>query len=96
MSLRERSDRQGERVRVVRLSRRQPCPRRCDGFAEGQARPSSVRFAGWSSPNGRRKERGEIDPSFLTAHKIKLEDGPDACKMFKQKNDGCIKVVINP
>ena len=39
---------------------------------------------------------GQIDPSFLITHKIKLEDGPDAYKMFQEKNDGCIKVVINP
>ena len=45
LSLRERSDRQGERVRVVRLSRRQPFLGPCDGFADGQAGPSSVRFA---------------------------------------------------
>jgi len=39
---------------------------------------------------------GEIDPSFLITHKIKLEDGPDAYKTFQEKKDGCIKVVINP
>ncbi|WP_428151057.1 zinc-dependent alcohol dehydrogenase [Brevundimonas sp.] len=47
-------------------------------------------------PLMRRIEEGEIDPSFLITHKIKLEDGPDAYKMFEEKNDGCIKVVINP
>jgi threonine dehydrogenase-like Zn-dependent dehydrogenase len=39
---------------------------------------------------------GEIDPSFLITHKIGLEEGPDAYKMFQEKKDGCIKVVINP
>lgn len=39
---------------------------------------------------------GEIDPGFLITHKIGLEDGPDAYKMFQEKSDGCIKVVINP
>ncbi len=29
-------------------------------------------------PLMRRIEEGEIDPSFLINHKIKLEDGPDA------------------
>ena len=47
-------------------------------------------------PLMRKIEEGEIDPSFLITHKIKLEDGPDAYKMFQEKNDGCIKVVINP
>lgn len=40
--------------------------------------------------------RGAIDPSFLITHKIRLEDGPDACRMFQEKTDGCVKVVINP
>ena len=39
---------------------------------------------------------GEIDPGFLITHKIGLEDGPDAYKMFQEKSDGCVKVVINP
>lgn len=39
---------------------------------------------------------GEIDPSFLITHRIGLEDGPNAYKMFQEKRDGCIKVVINP
>ena len=80
----------------MRLSRRQSCPRPCDGFADGQVRPSSVRCAGWSSPNGRRDWKGEIDPGVLITHTIKLEDGPDTYKMFQEKTDGCIKVVINP
>lgn len=47
-------------------------------------------------PLMRRIEEGEIDPGFLITHKIKLEDGPDAYKMFQEKTDGCVKVVINP
>ena len=39
---------------------------------------------------------GEIDPSFLITHRIGLEDGPDAYKTFRDKEDGCIKVVIRP
>lgn len=39
---------------------------------------------------------GEIDPGFRITHKIKLEEGPDAYKMFQEKTDGCVKVVINP
>lgn len=37
-----------------------------------------------------------VDPSFVITHKLKLEDGPDAYKTFKDKKDGCIKVVMNP
>jgi threonine dehydrogenase-like Zn-dependent dehydrogenase len=39
---------------------------------------------------------GEIDPSFLITHRIGLEDGPEAYKTFRDKKDGCIKVVIRP
>lgn len=37
----------------------------------------------------------EIDPSFVITHKIKLDEGPEAYKMFNEKKDECIKVVIN-
>jgi threonine dehydrogenase-like Zn-dependent dehydrogenase len=39
---------------------------------------------------------GKIDPSFLITHRIGLEDGPDAYKKFRDKQDGCVKVVIRP
>ncbi len=39
---------------------------------------------------------GEFDPSFLITDRIGLEDGPDAYKRFRDKKDGCIKVVIKP
>ena len=41
-------------------------------------------------------ETGEIDPSFVITHRVKLADAPDAYKKFRDKKDGCIKVVINP
>ncbi|MFS4461013.1 zinc-dependent alcohol dehydrogenase [Bdellovibrio sp. HCB2-146] len=37
---------------------------------------------------------GRIDPSFLITHKINLQEAPDAYKNFRDKKDGCIKVVI--
>ena len=39
---------------------------------------------------------GKIDPSFLITHRIGLEDGPEAYKTFRDKSDGCVKVVIRP
>ena len=39
---------------------------------------------------------GDIDPSFLITHRISLEEGPEAYKTFRDKKDGCIKVVIKP
>ena len=41
-------------------------------------------------------ETGEIDPSFLITHKLKLQDAPGAYKTFRDKEDGCIKVVLTP
>ena len=43
-----------------------------------------------------RIEKGEIDPSFVITHRAKLEDGPDLYKTFRDKHDGCIKVVLTP
>lgn len=39
---------------------------------------------------------GEIDPSFIITHRLALEDAPDAYKTFRDKQDGCIKVVLKP
>jgi threonine dehydrogenase-like Zn-dependent dehydrogenase len=41
-------------------------------------------------------ENGDIDPSFVITHTASLEDGPDLYKMFNDKKDGCIKVVLKP
>ncbi|MFO0811555.1 MAG: zinc-dependent alcohol dehydrogenase [Gemmataceae bacterium] len=41
-------------------------------------------------------EAGEIDPSFVVTHSLKLDDGPAAYKTFRDKKDGCIKVVLKP
>ena len=39
---------------------------------------------------------GKIDPSFVITHTAGLEDGPDLYKTFRDKKDGCIKVVLKP
>jgi len=41
-------------------------------------------------------EAGAINPAFVITHKLPLEDGPAAYKMFRDKKDGCVKVVLNP
>jgi threonine dehydrogenase-like Zn-dependent dehydrogenase len=43
-----------------------------------------------------RIEKGEIDPSFVITHTASLADGPDLYKTFRDKQDGCIKVVLKP
>ncbi|MEA3187547.1 MAG: hypothetical protein QOD99_1377 [Chthoniobacter sp.] len=41
-------------------------------------------------------EAGEIDPSFVITHKRPLEEAPALYKTFRDKEDGCIKVVLKP
>ena len=41
-------------------------------------------------------EAGEIDPSFIITHRVKLDDAPEAYKTFRDHEDGCIKVVLKP
>ncbi len=42
-------------------------------------------------------EAGKIDTSSLITHRSKsLEDGPDLYKTFRDKQDGCVKVVFHP
>lgn len=41
-----------------------------------------------------RIERGEIDPSFIVTHRMKLADAPAAYDMFLNKQDECVKVVL--
>lgn len=39
---------------------------------------------------------GEIDPSAIITHRVKLDDAAAAYKMFHDKNHECIKVVMTP
>ena len=43
-----------------------------------------------------RIQTGQIDPSFVITHRATLEEGPELYKTFRDKNDGCIKVVMKP
>ena len=43
-----------------------------------------------------RIERGEIDPSFVITHRVTLDDAPEMYRTFREKQDGCIKVVMKP
>jgi threonine dehydrogenase-like Zn-dependent dehydrogenase len=43
-----------------------------------------------------RIQKGEIDPSFVITHRARLEDAPEMFKTFRDKRDGCIKVVLKP
>ena len=41
-----------------------------------------------------RIERGEIDPTFIITHRMKLEDAPKGFDLFMHKEDDCMKVVL--
>lgn len=50
----------------------------------------------WTTDLLRRIQEGQIDPSFVITHTVGLEDGPEMYETFRDKKDGCIKVVIKP
>jgi len=41
-------------------------------------------------------EKGDIDPSFIITHHMKLDEAPQGYEMFKNKQHECIKVVLKP
>lgn len=41
-------------------------------------------------------ENGNINPSFIITHRLSLDDAPEAYKKFRDKEDGCIKVIMKP
>ena len=43
-----------------------------------------------------RVQKGEIDPSVIITHRRPLDEAPDAYKMFRDKQDACVKVVLKP
>jgi threonine dehydrogenase-like Zn-dependent dehydrogenase len=43
-----------------------------------------------------RIRKGQIDPSFVITHRLRLDDAPGAYRTFRDKEDHCIKVVLKP
>jgi threonine dehydrogenase-like Zn-dependent dehydrogenase len=41
-------------------------------------------------------EQGEIDPTFVITHTASLDEAPAMYEKFRNKEDGCIKVVLKP
>ncbi|HYE37914.1 zinc-dependent alcohol dehydrogenase [Methylocaldum sp.] len=50
----------------------------------------------YMSPLLEKIRNGEIDPSFIVTHQMRLNDAPEGYEMFKHKQDECIKVVLKP
>jgi threonine dehydrogenase-like Zn-dependent dehydrogenase len=43
-----------------------------------------------------RIQKGEIDPSFVISHRLRLEHAPRGYQIFRDKLDNCMKVVLTP
>jgi threonine dehydrogenase-like Zn-dependent dehydrogenase len=50
----------------------------------------------WTEDLLHRIEDGQIDPSFVITHTVELDRGPEMYKVFRDKQDSCIKVVLKP
>jgi threonine dehydrogenase-like Zn-dependent dehydrogenase len=50
----------------------------------------------WTDDLLQRIEDGQIDPSFVVTHNVELARGPEMYTTFRDKQDGCIKVVLKP
>jgi threonine dehydrogenase-like Zn-dependent dehydrogenase len=50
----------------------------------------------WTDDLLRRIEEGQIDPSFVITHTVSLQEGPEMYKVFRDKQDSCVKVVLKP
>ena len=50
----------------------------------------------WADELLRRIDGGEIDPTFVVTHTAPLGQGPELYKTFRDKKDGCVKVVLQP
>jgi threonine dehydrogenase-like Zn-dependent dehydrogenase len=50
----------------------------------------------WTDDLLERIEEEQIDPSFVITHERPLSDGPEMYRTFRDKQDGCVKVVLRP
>jgi threonine dehydrogenase-like Zn-dependent dehydrogenase len=50
----------------------------------------------WTDDLLKRIQVGQIDPSFVITHRVGMAEGPGMYKTFRDKEDGCIKVVLKP
>jgi threonine dehydrogenase-like Zn-dependent dehydrogenase len=72
-----------------------------DKFPMGQAFAKGLTFKmgqtnthKYMRPLLKRIERGEIDPSGIITHRIRIDDAPRMYEVFQEKREDCLKVVI--
>jgi threonine dehydrogenase-like Zn-dependent dehydrogenase len=41
-------------------------------------------------------EEGQIDPTFVITHRLRLDQAAEGYQTFRDKEEGCIKVVLKP
>lgn len=41
-------------------------------------------------------EKKELDSTFLITHRMALDDAPQGYRIFRDKQDSCVKIVMNP
>ena len=74
-----------------------------DKFPMGQAFAKGLTFKmgqththKYMRPLLERVERGDIDPSRIISHTVRLDDAPKMYEVFQEKRDDCLKVVLKP
>jgi threonine dehydrogenase-like Zn-dependent dehydrogenase len=66
-------------------------------FAKGLTiRTGTTPVQRYMKPLLERIEHGDVDPSLVITHQLPLFRAPQAYEMFRDKEDGCIKVVLTP
>ncbi len=40
--------------------------------------------------------RGDLDPSLIITHRLSLDEAPRGYELFRDKREGCVKVVLTP
>jgi threonine dehydrogenase-like Zn-dependent dehydrogenase len=66
-------------------------------FAKGLTlRMGQTHVHRYMRPLLQRIDAGEIDPTFVISHRLSLDEAPDAYRTFRDKADGCTKVVLRP
>ena len=66
-------------------------------FSKGlQFRMGQTHMMRYMGPLLERIQKGEIDPSFVITHRLPLRQAPDAYRIFRDKQQHCIKVVLDP
>ena len=60
-------------------------------FPNGANAGSALHATSFEIDRGR-----QVDPSFVITHVASLDKGPELYKTFRDKKDGCIKVVLKP